>query len=89
MNQLSKQGRSQHFRYRGAKGITRAKRAPIVRNASTLNTSWAEPDLKKEGASASFAPPIDHFRYELFINPASGSESRTRHAEYLPRPIVG
>ena len=32
---------------------------------------------------------IDHFRNELFINPASGYESRTRHAEYLPRPIVG
>ena len=53
---LSGQGRSQHFRYRGAKGITRAKRAPKILNASTLNTSWADHDLKKGGAIAPFAP---------------------------------
>ena len=34
-------------------------------------------------------PTIDHFRNELFINSTSGYESRARHAEYLPRPIVG
>ena len=48
------QGRSQHFTYRGAKGITRAKRAL---NASTLNTSWAEPNLKKGGGKCPLCPP--------------------------------
>ena len=53
--------------------------------AAVILSSW----IRERKSATENSSRIDHFRNELFMTIVYGYESRSRHSDYLPRPVVG